>query len=222
MPPFDLLETMRMDAGVVHRLELHLQRLAESVAYWGFEADTAEHARLALARLAAQRSSGSWRVRLTADRNGTIDFVCSELHEPFVPLNAGSGNSPNGLRVALARSAVAAQNRLLFHKTTARAMYESRRAGFADVFDVLLFNDQGMVTEFTFGNVVALLDGRMVTPPHTHGLLAGTYRQELIQAGVITEAPISLAQLRTATRLFHINSVRGATEVRLDLGQQGR
>jgi para-aminobenzoate synthetase / 4-amino-4-deoxychorismate lyase len=219
LPTFELLETMRLENGVVFREQRHLQRLRLSAAYWDFATNTADQARAALARVAAQRSTGAWRLRLTAARDGSVDIACSELDAPFVALQARRAlHQPAELpRVRLARSACPAQNRLLFHKTTARDLYDSRRADFADAFDVLLYNDEGMVTEFTFGNIVALLDGRLITPPLTHGLLAGAYRQELLDDGTITEAPLSLAQLRTAERLYHINSVRGATEVRLEL-----
>jgi len=233
VPSFRLLETMRMDDGVVPRLQRHLQRLRASAAYWGFEGDVAATAAEAVATFAAAHLTGSYRLRLTVGRDeaGNAGGGVMEHRAGGAGLRAESrvalehraaGGAARSLadadvaepcRVAIARTAVFAGDRLLCHKTTARAAYESRRAAFPDAFDVLLFNHEGMVTEFTFGNLVALLDGRLVTPPREHGLLAGTLRAELLDAGTVVEAPLPLAELRRASRLYHVNSVRGATRV---------
>ncbi|HSJ23866.1 MAG TPA: aminodeoxychorismate synthase component I [Longimicrobiales bacterium] len=203
LPPFRLLETMRMDSGVIVRLDRHLQRLRDSAAYWQFPEATAAAAATALAATAERCPTGSMRVRLTAGSDGDIQVETS-------PLNGASDTPPT---FAIARRAVSAADRLLAHKTTARAVYDERRADFPDAFDVLLFNDEGMATEFTFGNLVVSLDGRLLTPPRSDGLLAGTCRQELLDEAVIAEAHIRLADVRRADAVFHVNSVRGVTRV---------
>jgi para-aminobenzoate synthetase / 4-amino-4-deoxychorismate lyase len=211
LPPFDLLETMRCDDGVVQRLELHLRRLDESAAYWRFADGTAGSARAALEDFARRMRRGHWRVRLTAARDGAIRITHTPLDTAAIAIDE---NVP-ALPVALALRAVSRLDRMLCHKTTARQSYDARRAVQPDAFDVLLFNDEGEVTEFTLGNVVAQLDGRLLTPPRACGLLAGTLRQQLLDEGVIEEAVLTIAQVRRATRLWHINSVRGWTPVLL-------
>ena len=57
-------------------------------------------------------------------------------------------------------------------------------------------------------NVVLKLEGKLVTPPVTAGLLAGTFREQLIVDGEIEERTIYRYELRQATELFLINSVR--------------
>jgi para-aminobenzoate synthetase/4-amino-4-deoxychorismate lyase len=49
--------------------------------------------------------------------------------------------------------------------------------------------------------------GTKITPPVTCGLLAGTYRAELLERGDIIERTISLDRLRAAERLWLVNSV---------------
>ncbi|MEX0907473.1 MAG: aminotransferase class IV [Gemmatimonadota bacterium] len=119
----------------------------------------------------------------------------------------------------MARRGVSRGDRLLFHKTTARGVYESRRGDFGEgegrLFDVLLWNEEGQVTEFTNGNAVACIDGVLRTPPLDCGLLAGTMRAELLAAGVIVEEVITLDDLRHADGLWLINSVRGWVPVTL-------
>jgi para-aminobenzoate synthetase / 4-amino-4-deoxychorismate lyase len=207
-----LLETMRCDYGAVARLELHMQRLAASAAYWSFSDQTAARARDALAATAASLPRGSWRLRLTASPDGVVHITHAPLHESERALSAAAGEPAT---VRLARSAVSRLDPLLFHKTTARAVYDARRADHRDAFDVLLFNREGLVTEFTSGNLVAEIDGRLLTPPRGCGLLGGTLRRELLDAGIIHEAPITLHDVRSASRLWHTNSVRGCTPVAL-------
>jgi para-aminobenzoate synthetase/4-amino-4-deoxychorismate lyase len=117
--------------------------------------------------------------------------------------------------VALARTSVSRMNPLLCHKTTARAVYDTRRADHPDLFDVLLFNEEGFITEFTTGNVVIDLHGALVTPPRNAGLLAGTFRAELLESGQVREKLITLDDVRRASRLWLINSVREWVECRL-------
>ena len=73
---------------------------------------------------------------------------------------------------------------------------------------MILWNPGGQVTESTLGNVVAEIDGRRLTPPVSCGLLAGTFREQLLDEGVIEEGIITIDQLRTASRVWLINSVR--------------
>ena len=124
------------------------------------------------------------------------------------------------LPVVLAKTPVSSQDVFLFHKTTNRAVYEAHaraidRAAHPDAFDVLLWNEAREVTEFTIGNVIVEIDGERYTPPRTCGLLGGTLRAELLEQGAIRERVITLDDLSSATRLWLINSVRGAIEVRL-------
>jgi len=64
------------------------------------------------------------------------------------------------------------------------------------------------VTESAIANVVVRASDGLVTPPITSGLLAGTFRDQLIADGLIKERTISIDELRKADELFLINSVR--------------
>ena len=97
----------------------------------------------------------------------------------------------------------------LFHKTTDRSIYESRkrRHGYAD--EVLLTNEEGRVTEGTVTNVAILRDGSWVTPPVSEGLLPGVMRQKLLERGTLREEPISVHSLVGADAVAVFNSVQG-------------
>ena len=74
---------------------------------------------------------------------------------------------------------------------------------------MILWNAEREVTESTIANVVVELDGARVTPPVASGLLAGTFRAELLDRGELTERIVTIDELRRATRIWLINSVQG-------------
>ncbi|MBX6396528.1 MAG: aminotransferase class IV, partial [Alicyclobacillaceae bacterium] len=121
----------------------------------------------------------------------------------------------SSMPVAVAQRPVSSENCFLFHKTTHRAVYEEHRRLFPEVFDVLLWNENREITEFTNGNVVLEMGGRKYTPPVSCGLLAGTFRAELLEKGEIVEERLTLEDLQRAERIWFINSVRGWVPVHL-------
>ena len=74
--------------------------------------------------------------------------------------------------------------------------------------DVLLYNENNEMTEFTIGNLVAEMDGELFTPPISCGLLAGTFRAHLLETGKIKECVIHKDDLANCAKIFLINSVR--------------
>ncbi len=110
--------------------------------------------------------------------------------------------------LVLAKCPVDSGDVFLYHKTTNRAVYEKAKADFPEADDVLLFNERGEVTESCIANVVVELDGRKVTPPGSCGLLAGTFRDQLLSQGEIEEGVVTLDDLRRADSVWLINSVR--------------
>jgi para-aminobenzoate synthetase/4-amino-4-deoxychorismate lyase len=231
-PPatFDLLETMKLEAGVIARRERHIQRMRESAAYLGvpFDADRINAALDALIDGTApalgapiNSDNSACRVRLLLSPSG-VPRVQSTPLASSPSLSSSAGPSPSRpLPVVLAKTPVSSQDIFLFHKTTNRAVYEAHaraidREAHPDAFDVLLWNEAREVTEFTIGNAIVELDGVRYTPPRRCGLLGGTLRAELLERGAIRERVITLDDLSRATRLWLINSVRGEIETRLE------
>lgn len=194
---FQLLESILLEGGDYFLLRRHLERMKSSADYFGFrfaeEEITAE-----LRRVAASKRNGRWKIRLLSSRNGELQIEALELDvlqaEP--------------LRVGLATEPVNSNNKFLFHKTTNRVVYEKALASRPDCEDVILWNEEGEVTESTIANVVVSIDGEFFTPPQTAGLLAGTFREELLLAGKIRERVIHRNELPRAREFFLINSVQ--------------
>jgi para-aminobenzoate synthetase/4-amino-4-deoxychorismate lyase len=138
------------------------------------------------------------RVRLLVASNGDPGLEAIELGEaPASPV-----------RVGLAREPVNSADVFLYHKTTQRSVYESARKGVPDCEDVLLWNENREITESCLANIVMEIDGEMVTPPVTSGLLAGTFRAWLIENGIIRERVTLVDDLTRCSKIYLVNSVR--------------
>lgn len=198
-PEFQLLETMLWTpAEGFFLLERHFARLMGSVEYFGFRVPRAE----ILAHLVAWEKTATaetWRARLLVSRDGHITVNAVPLTPPA---------PPGPVSLCLADTPIDPSDRFLYHKTTHRAVYENAKAKHPESEDVLLWNPDGEITESTIANVVADLNGELVTPPVQSGLLPGTYREELLAAGTIRERAVRVADLPRCRRLFLINSVR--------------
>ena len=84
---------------------------------------------------------------------------------------------------------------------------------------MLLHDESGFALECTRGNIVLqTADGRWLTPIQRDQLLPGTFRQALLQRGLIREAVLPLCLLQRmlpGERLWFINSVRGWVPLQL-------
>jgi para-aminobenzoate synthetase/4-amino-4-deoxychorismate lyase len=77
------------------------------------------------------------------------------------------------------------------------------------VFDTVLYNEAGEITESTFGNLAMRLDGRWVTPPLSCGLLPGVGRAVALREGRMAEAVVRLADVPRVEQWAFVNSLRG-------------
>ncbi|MDT8440926.1 MAG: aminodeoxychorismate synthase component I [Desulfuromonadales bacterium] len=199
-PEFALLATLRWAPGHGYfLLERHLDRLRASADY--FERPWDEAAIRQHLRQLAEGFPGNLvqRVRLLLGDDG-------RPHSEATPLAVSKRPAP--LCAVLARGPVEHRDPFLYHKTTHRVIYEQSLAAAGDADEVLLWNAAGEATEFCTGNLVAELDGRLVTPPLASGLLAGVYRAELLQRQVISEQKLPVDQLGRCRQLFLVNALR--------------
>ena len=113
-----------------------------------------------------------------------------------------------------ARPFLAAASEFVRFKTTRRAHYDA----FAPpdgVFDTLLWNQRGEVTEGTRCNVAVKLAGQWRTPPVHCGLLAGIGRAQWLRKARVTEAIVRVEDLEAAEQVAVFNSLRGWMPARL-------
>jgi para-aminobenzoate synthetase/4-amino-4-deoxychorismate lyase len=182
---FQLFESMLLEDGEYFLLARHLERLRGSAEYLGF-VFPGEEINLVLSGVA--NDSGAFKVRLVLWKDGKIETQISRIK-----------NADLVKHIALAREPVDSSDRFLYHKTTLRDYYSE---------DVIFWNERGEITESRIANVVVEMEGQLFTPPVTSGLLAGTFRDQLLAEGRIKERVITIEELQKAKEFFLINSVR--------------
>jgi para-aminobenzoate synthetase/4-amino-4-deoxychorismate lyase len=216
-PQFSLLETMLWtpEEGFFLR-EKHIARLLDSASYFDFSISrrgeflSPSHPKEIIETYLNEISSqfiSPQRVRLLLNKHGEFSheaksFQPSEDHPP--------------LKVSLAKEPIQSGNVFLYHKTTHREVYESalRSSGSetpkeqVEYGDVLLYNEHNELTEFTIGNLVVEMDGKLFTPPTSCGLLPGTFRAHLLETGQVEQKVIRVNELNDCTAILLINSVR--------------
>lgn len=202
-----LIETLRLENGTYWLLERHLERLKNSAHYFNRACDLAA-CRQALEKLAYEHRQGLWRVRLDLEPSGKLTthitpFPASPRHPTFV----------------LSQNPVPRHAAWIHHKTTHRDFFEQALSDaqtlHPDLFDVLLWNEAGELTEFTRGNLVLEIEGIRYTPPQDAGLLDGVLRRELLETRQIKEKTLKREDLDRASRILFINSLRGEIEIEI-------
>ncbi|MDB5929772.1 MAG: para-aminobenzoate synthase, subunit, partial [Polaromonas sp.] len=196
--PFDLLETLALQGGELRHRAEHLQRLMQAAAHFGIRWDAAAVQRC-LDELAQAHRHGLWRVRLLLDAQGR------PRAEAFA-MDA----SPVHIRLQLAeRPLLEAEGEFVRFKTTRRAHYDAFAPTAPGVFDTVLWNARGEITECTRGNVAMLMAGRWVTPPLACGLLPGVGRALALRDGRLEEAVVRVEDLARVQGWAFVNSLRG-------------
>ena len=236
---FKLLETLRLENGSFHNLDAHLARLQRAAAHFGFPFDEG-HLKLMLKQLRTGPSQGTghepaviaseawqsmtpefmdchvadatrndemvWRVRLLLNASGHAQVEAFALPPSPTPVMLHLADKPFD----------AAHSEFTRFKTTHRAHYEAFAPTDPAVFDTLLYNEAGELTECTRGNIALLLDGRWITPPLRCGLLDGIGREMYLKEGRLLEAVVRVDDLPRVQALAFINSLRGWLDARVN------
>ena len=238
-PPMALFETMRWEAGELHRWPRHRARMAASAVALGLPFDpSAASATLAdgIARALADQVDGgpplTLRVRLELRADGALrvdarphdDGGDQRTTSPTGPTGRGAAPDVAGARsgevlpvVVWSEAPIVADDPARRHKTLDRALYDeaSAWAGDVGVADVLFLNEHGRVAEGAISNVFVLgADGRWRTPPVADGALPGVLRAELIECGQAIEARLWPEDVLTGTLAIG-NALRGLRRVRI-------
>jgi para-aminobenzoate synthetase / 4-amino-4-deoxychorismate lyase len=207
LPDFSLIETLAWTPAEGFRnLHGHLRRLRRSAEYFGWNLKL-EDVVAELRKIAPPSppvNGGELRVRILLN--------WGDVEVQTVPLEAWPGRFAS-LHI-YDTEPVDPRDVLLYHKTTARAVYERALAAAhaAGADDAVLVNARGEVTETTRANLFVRLDGQWLTPALGCGLLPGIYRECWLADGRGREAAISVDDLRRVEGIVMANSARGAVE----------
>jgi para-aminobenzoate synthetase/4-amino-4-deoxychorismate lyase len=116
------------------------------------------------------------------------------------------------LRLALSGHRVDSSQLLLYHKTTARDLYNSTYAlARAQGYDEVIFlNERGEVTEGAISNLFIRKGAKFFTPPIHCGLLHGIFRSYFLATRLfVVEKVLTLQDVLNADMVYVANSVRG-------------
>jgi len=207
---FELFETMLWRyPGRFFILNYHLDRLEQSAAYFGFMFDKNNIIERLKEEAGSFDKSKEYRVRLVLHKDGNVKIEARVLSVSGGPK-----------RIAFSNKKTNSGDCFLFHKTTKREFYEEeyaryKRKGF---FDVIFANEKNEITEGAISNIFVKKNGIYYTPPISCGLLCGTFRSHLINAGKIPikEKILHKDDIIKADRIYLTNALRGMVEVKLE------
>ena len=197
--PFDLLETLALDEGALRHLEMHLARLKRAAQHFGYGWGEAR-VRACLQAVQAQHPAGLWRVRLVLSALGWPQAKAYAMTPTPVPVRLVLAPVPFEM----------ADSEFVRFKTTRRDHYDQATpVQEAGVFDTILWNTRGEVTECTRGNIAMCIEGQWWTPPLSCGLLDGVGRAVALREGRVRERVLRHEDLFRASELAFLNSLRG-------------
>lgn len=198
--PIELIESLRYERGYC-RLEMHLNRLLDSVRYFDIPADRNEIKRALHTTEQMLDRNSLYKVRLTLNEDGGIN-IGYETIPPVIE---------QPVRLKICTTPTDSNDRFLFHKTNRRELYvtEYKIAQEEGYFDVLFQNECGQITEGAITNLYIKKDDMLCTPPVSCGLLNGVYRQMLLNDGKVKEEVVTIEDLYSSDELYVSNSVRG-------------
>ncbi|RVU84165.1 aminodeoxychorismate synthase component I [Leucothrix sargassi] len=209
---FKLIETFLYEAETqtVLRFEKHLARLQNSAQVFGFPFEVQHIKTLVHEHLTSAQHN--LKVRLLLDSSGEVTVSSDALAAP---------SKTDKPLVGVTHYTIDADNLFRRHKTTNRALYnqafaEGEAQGF---YDVLFFNQHGILAEASRHNVYLENDGVLYTPRVEDGALPGVMRDALLadKTHTIIEKALTKEDLLSAERIYLSNSVRQLVEVTLNL-----
>ena len=222
-----LFETLLATDGALAHAALHFRRLAASAAALGLppppEANRLEAVALeTLARNRLDRGRAAVRLTLTAGRSarGLARDPSAAARLLITASPAPEAGTPVRLATASVRrnpASPASRHKTLSYIDSVMALREAHQAG-AD--EAVMFNTRGRPASAAAANLVFRIDGKIVTPPLSEGVLAGTTRTRLLEAlPEMGERRLTQAEARRADALVLTNVLRG---IRPALSWDGR
>lgn len=211
---FNLLEAFLLPAGEQKplHLERHLKRLHNSAQTFNFVFD--EHTiRQKIEKFCSAHSKihphASHKVRLAYSYDGHIDMSATPItvspHPLEIDLETEYHPDPEDI--------------FLYHKTTYRKPYDDiwHKGQSKGLYDMLLINRNGIITEATRHNFFIRKNGHYYTSPLSVGLLNGIQRELLLETNPhFHEKPLFIQDLLEADDFYLSNAVRGMVKVVLN------
>jgi len=196
---FDFIEALLLDPkeGFLH-LEDHLKRMAASARELGEVPQIDQWREQAKTFFSSLRPEKPRKIRMVLSPSGTFSLE-----------DAGEGGRMGPVPYTLASGPLEGHTYFLRHKTSRRGLYERFAQEKPSGGQVILYTQEGFLTEGTTANLYLLMNGQWLTPPASLPLLKGCFRERLLQKKEVKEALLTLEDLKKAQSLAFSNDVRG-------------
>jgi 4-amino-4-deoxychorismate lyase len=211
-----LFETMRVHHGEVPLLCRHLARLRDGARRLGIALPSAGWIEERIADTIAGRAGGVLKLLLTRGEGGRGYAPRADAQSTWIlTLHPLPASPPAGLRLHWCETRLASQPALAGIKHCNRleqvlACAELERMG---CDEGLLRDMAGNPVCATAANLLALLDGRWLTPPVDACGVAGVLRAWLLEHGAVEVAALAPDAIEAADALALCNAVRGILPV---------
>ncbi|QQP89163.1 aminotransferase class IV [Skermanella sp. TT6] len=208
-----LFETIRVAAGHPRHLDRHLARLAGGAAVLGIPLPMDAPAIAAgIASLLDETGLAEASVRLTLTRGpAPRGLLPPDMPRPtLLATVAPAPPPPAPARAVIARSTCRNELSPLSRLKSLNyldGILARREAADRGADDALMLNTRGRLAEATVGNVFAVIDGVLVTPPAAEGALPGIARGLAIERLPVIERPVTVEELMRATEIAVTNSL---------------
>ncbi|KAF6628304.1 aminodeoxychorismate synthase component I [Paenibacillus sp. EKM208P] len=202
--PFELMETIRLEHQQYWLLDLHIDRLEQSASYFDIPFNR-EYITQALESYALTLLDQEvYRINLFLDKYGQHRLMASPFQSDSVVI----------MQAILAQQPIKITDKFMYHKTTHRSTYNNHKEFLRNRnMEVLLWNENEEITEFTIGNIVVKHHGEWWTPPVSSGLLRGVHRRHLLKQGKIREKVLYVKDIPQFEEIWLINSLRGWVQI---------
>ena len=201
-------ETIAVEEGIPQLLAWHLERLRDSLAFFGIDQSVEEQEVLAYLNASPQseeKQHGALKITVTAQNKlfGLRKNTYSE--EQY----------QKGFRLGFSEIRRNETSPLTYHKTLGITdnIMEKRNAKKSGLDEKIFLNQKGQISEGTVSNIFFVRNGKLYTPDLSCGLLPGILREYLCETENVEEAVIYPAELGQYEECFVTNSLMGIMPV---------
>lgn len=219
-----LFETMRVEDSCAAHVDRHLQRLASSSDFLEIPIPRRSSLVAWIDDLLAFHDIRSGALRITVTRGTGVGLASAPEGEAAVLMNmreqeiarVGECEDVGIARIFFHPPAIGRRIKTLNYLPAIVAQRELAVRGFREG---IVLSEDGEMMEGTVSNLFAVVDGVVITPPVSCGILPGITRALVLEAALrcginAQEMTVPMSALPQVSEMFYTNSVRGLVPIR--------
>ncbi|OIN83267.1 aminodeoxychorismate synthase component I [Francisella sp. TX07-6608] len=202
-PDFCLIESLYY-CNQFRDLELHLERLEDSARQLFFDINISKIRDQLYNYVEQLIEDKEYKIRIEYHYDKSIIIEHTQIDI----------TNQQDIKLIICPEKINSANKLFQHKTT----HNSTRGFYTQMHhkyiqdkncELIYLNEKDNITETRFHNIVIEKNDKLYTPKLEDGVLAGIARKSLIKQGKLQAKSLNLNDLKTADKIYLINSVRG-------------